>query len=73
MKDVLLAADRIRDRRGLDQGWRFSVMEMVVPALASRETGDLLVDECVLVELPRMRRAVASVLQEAGLLRRGLG
>lgn len=48
-------------------------MEMVVLALASREAGDLLVDEYVIVELPRMRRPVASVLKEAGLLQRRLG
>lgn len=73
MTDVLRVADRIRDRRGLSAGWRFSVMEMMILALASREADEHLVDEFVIAELPRMRPAVASVLKEAGLLRRRLG
>jgi hypothetical protein len=71
--EVLDAVERIRERRGLSTGWRFSVMEMMMLALASREAGERLVDEYVIAELPRMRPAVASVLKEAGLLRRRLG
>ncbi|MFF3193787.1 hypothetical protein [Streptomyces misionensis] len=73
MAEVLDAVERIRERRGLSTGWRFSVMEVMMLALASREAGERLVDEYVIAELPRMRPAVASALKEAGLLRRRLG
>lgn len=67
------AAERLRTREHQTPDWRSRVLEMVPLALASREAGELLVDEPIVAELPRQRAAVAAVLREAGLLRPHLG
>lgn len=72
-EEIIQTTERIRVRENMGLPWRSSGLELMPLALAAREAGERLVDEYVVAELPRARRAVAAVLREAGLLRRRSG
>ncbi|MET7298214.1 site-specific integrase [Embleya sp. NPDC005575] len=73
MAVVREAIERRVSQRGMSQAWRLMAIQMARLALASREADQVLVEDRDLAHLPELRRPIADMLGDLGMLRIRLG